>query len=237
MCTSTPHPAIVLDVGCGPGTYHPALAAVGARLTACDPSAGMLRDAVLQAEQQQFDIDAARAGAEALPFADGVFDTVMANHMLYHVADQQRALTEMRRVLRIGGRAIMATNAAQNCARIDSVHDEAARSLGYTPLVPDALRFTLDDLALVRSVLPDAQVFVRDDAFIFPDAASAVRYYASYMIDAIEDRPADGSHRPRLAAEVHDRIQQVVQREGSFRVPKAAGCFVASRGDAALDPR
>jgi ubiquinone/menaquinone biosynthesis C-methylase UbiE len=219
----------VLDAGCGPGTYHPALGAAGVSVTACDTSAGMLREALAQSAESGCPVHAVRATIEALPFRDALFDLTMANHMLYHVANQRQALIELQRVLRVGGRAIMATNSARNCARIDAVHDAAARSLGFTSTLSDALRFTLDDLPLVRSVFPNARVREREDAFVFPDAASAVRYYASSMIDAIEDRPPDGSHRPRLASEVHRRIDEIVEQEGSFRVPKAAGCFIATR--------
>ena len=45
----------------------------------------------------------------AIPYADQSFDFVMANHVLEHVADDGRALTELRRVLRPGGRAILQT--------------------------------------------------------------------------------------------------------------------------------
>lgn len=219
--------AKILDAGCGPGTYHPALAAAGANITACDYSGGMLAEAVAQAMRQGFQIAAVRASVKALPFAGQSFDTVMANHMLYHVADQRQALHELRRVLRPGGRAVFATNDAANCARFDALHSQAARSLGYVPAVSDALRFTLDDLELVATAFPVARVLARPDAFLFPDAASAVRYYASYQIDAIEDRPADGSHRPQLIRVVAEAIEDIIAREGVFRVEKVAGCFVA----------
>jgi ubiquinone/menaquinone biosynthesis C-methylase UbiE len=218
----------LLDVGCGPGAYHPALAAAAVRITACDSSGGMARDAAMQAANERLDVTAVRAGAETLPYADGAFDVVMANHMLYHVPDIGRALGEAWRVLRPGGRAVFATNAADHSAPLHALHRRAARSLGYEPSRSDAVRFTLDDLALVRSVFPSARVCLRDDAFLFPDAESAVRYYASYIVDAIEDRPADGSHRAPLAERVGASIVEIVRSEGVFRVPKAAGCFVAT---------
>lgn len=219
-----PSPGLsLLDTGCGPGTYHPALATAGSGVTACDVSAGMLREAVAQSVEQALAIVAVRASAEALPFADESFDIVMANHMLYHVPDQHQALRELHRVLRPGGHAIFATNDAANCARLDALHEQAARSLGYVPAVSDALRFTLDDLELVRTAFPSAQVLARHDAFLFPDPASAVRYYASYHIDAIQDRPADGRHRSQLARLVGEAIEEVITREGVFRVPKVAG--------------
>lgn len=217
----------ILDAGCGPGTYHQALAARGVRLRACDVSRGMIEAAARQASAARIEVGMTQASVEALPFADCGFDVVMANHMLYHVADQHRALVEMRRVLLPGGRVVLATNGADNCAQFDTLHESAARRLGYMPSVSDAMRFTLDDISLVQSVFPSARVIVRRDAFLFPDAHAAVRYYASYMIDSIEHRPADGSHRPPLARAMAAAVDDAIARAGVFRVTKSAGCFIA----------
>lgn len=48
-----------------------------------------------------------RCAMEAMPFADGSIDTVIANHVLEHVDDDFDALREIRRVLRPGGLAIL----------------------------------------------------------------------------------------------------------------------------------
>jgi SAM-dependent methyltransferase len=49
----------------------------------------------------------------ALPFCDADFDVVIANHVLEHVADDARALSEIRRVLRPGGWAMLAVPIAR----------------------------------------------------------------------------------------------------------------------------
>lgn len=217
----------VLDAGCGPGTYHALIAGRGARIVASDLSAGMLREARAQATAQRLPVAALAADVQALPLRTAAFDRAMANHVLYHVPDRERALRELRRVLKPGGRAVLATNAADNGGRLHGLHEEAAREHGFTPAPLDSLRFTLDDLPLARSVFPSARVFVREDALVFPDAAAALRYYASYQVDSIDERPADGSHRPRLLASMERRISEIVAREGVFRAQKDAGCFVA----------
>lgn len=222
-----PGPGVLLDVGCGPGVYHPLLAASGTRVVGVDASPGMARAARDQARRGALPVLVARGDAQRLPIRDASCDRVMANHLLYHVSDQRAALRELRRVVKPGGRVILATNAADSMQRLVDLHRHAARQLGYD--VPPAIgaRFTLDELPLVRSVFPAVTVHVRDDAFVFPDADAALRYYASGPIDAIDRPPVDGSHRARLLPLVGDQIAAIVAREGSFRVPKRLGCFVA----------
>jgi SAM-dependent methyltransferase len=55
-------------------------------------------------------VDALVGDVQELPFDDGEFDVAVANHMLYHVPDLDRALRELVRVLRPGGRLVATTN-------------------------------------------------------------------------------------------------------------------------------
>jgi SAM-dependent methyltransferase len=53
--------------------------------------------------------DIQRVDIEAMPFSDGSFDMVIANHVLEHVDDDRMALQEIRRVLCLDGVAILQT--------------------------------------------------------------------------------------------------------------------------------
>ena len=89
-------PGSVLDVGCGDGRI-PSL--YGAAQVVCVDSA----QASVEAARRR-GLDARLADAQELPFDDATFDVVTCNHMLYHVPDRDRALSEFVRVLRPGGR-------------------------------------------------------------------------------------------------------------------------------------
>jgi ubiquinone/menaquinone biosynthesis C-methylase UbiE len=217
----------LLDVGCGPGPFHPALVAARVEVVAMDQSAGMLREVLAQALDIGGPTRVVRADAERLPLTDARFDRVMANHMLYYVADKVRALESMRAVLRPGGRIVLTTNARHNMARLFELHAACARELGFAVRPGDASSFALEDTELVRAVFPNASVVVRRDALLFDDTAPALRFYASGFIDTIRDRPTDGSHRAPLMECMRHRIQNIIEREGLLRVEKDAGCFVA----------
>ncbi len=95
----------VLDLGCGHGMAAVVLARRGARVTACDLSAGYLREARARAAANGVRIDCVAAAGEMLPFADGAFDRVWGNAVLHHL-DLPRAAQELYRVLAPGGRAV-----------------------------------------------------------------------------------------------------------------------------------
>jgi len=94
----------VLEVGCGSGVHARLLARAGARLTAVD-----LTSTAVAMTRRRLDLDGlsgtvVEADAEALPFPDASFDFVWSWGVLHHSADTGRALAEVARVLRPGGR-------------------------------------------------------------------------------------------------------------------------------------
>ena len=88
-----------LDLGCGTGRTLP-LFPKEARAVGLDPSAEAMR----RARKRAPDVPLVRASAQALPFRDGAFDTVVSGLVFCSVPDPAQALGEVRRVLRPGGR-------------------------------------------------------------------------------------------------------------------------------------
>jgi SAM-dependent methyltransferase len=217
---------LVADVGCGPGVYHPLLAAHGARILAADLSAGMAQAARRLARQERLPVWTLQADAQALPLRGARCARTLAAHVLFHVPDRLAALRELRRVTRPGGRVVLVTVGAEAAGRLRALHVEVARELGYTP-EGGPVRFTLDHLDLVRTVFPAAERHVFRNAFVFPTAEAALAYYASGGVDGVRERAPDGSHRARLLPPMEARLRAIIAREGVFRDPKDNGCFVA----------
>ena len=106
-------PCRVLEVGCGPGEAAERIQReLGADVVATDQSERMVELA------RERGLDARVADVQQLPFGDGEFDCVLAAWMLYHVPDVDRALAEIARVLRPGGRLVAVTNASDHLAEL-----------------------------------------------------------------------------------------------------------------------
>ena len=101
----------VLEIGGGTGANLPCYGPAVGSLTITEPDPSMLRRLERRVREHSLPEDGTaarvvRAPAEELPFADHSFETAVSTLVLCGVGDQPRALRELRRVLRPGGRLL-----------------------------------------------------------------------------------------------------------------------------------
>jgi SAM-dependent methyltransferase len=119
-------PRRVLEVGCGWGELAQWIALeTGAEVVATDLSPRMVELA------RERGVDARLADVQELPFADGAFDVVVAAWMLYHVPHLQRAVGELARVLRAGGRLIAITNSRTHLMELRELVGSGPSTLSF----------------------------------------------------------------------------------------------------------
>lgn len=127
----------VLDVGCGEGWFAAALIRTGAEVVALDAAT----EAVRRARARHPGLDARAIDCEAeLPLADASFDVVWAGETIEHIADTAGWLSELRRVLRSGGRLLLSTPDHGPLSRLRLGLDRRAFQARFDPRA-DHLRF------------------------------------------------------------------------------------------------
>jgi SAM-dependent methyltransferase len=123
-------PSRILEVGCGWGELAEWVGReTGAEVVAVDLSPRMVELA------RERGVNAQVGDVQELPFADGEFDVAIAAWMLYHVPDLARGLAELARVLRPGGRLVVATNSRFHLLELRELVGSG----------PSALKFSRED--------------------------------------------------------------------------------------------
>ncbi|KPU45123.1 HTH-type transcriptional activator TipA [Oxobacter pfennigii] len=101
-----PDNANILELGCGDASLwvkNFAFIPDGWSIMLTDFSPGMLKDAKSNLKNKNNRFKFKMADAQMIPFEDETFDAVIANHMLYHVPDIEKSLSEVHRVLKPKG--------------------------------------------------------------------------------------------------------------------------------------
>lgn len=212
-----PGNARILEVGTGSGALWQVNAdriPPGWEITLTDLSPGMLADAERTLSPLR-SFAFRQADAQDLPFPDASFDAVLANHMLYHVPDRPRALSELRRVLRPGGRLYAATNGRGHLKELRELLGE------YSEDVPQSggIGFGLEDgteqlAAFFESVTLDRF----DDAFSITLAEPLKDYI----------RSVNSHYRltPDQLSTIERRVDELIAH-GPIHIRKETGIFIA----------
>jgi SAM-dependent methyltransferase len=217
--------ARVLEVGCGPGTLwreNRERIPAGWEVTLSDFSPGMVQEAREDLRDVPRRFVFALADAQAIPYAAGSFDAVLANHMLYHVPDRERALSEVRRVLQPGGRFYAATCGE---GHLRELHERVRKVAPDVPPHADlwSATFNLENGEEELARWFGALTLHRyEDALVVTEAAPLV----AYVLSARYRSELEGERLEAFTRSVEEEIAS----HGAVHITKEAGLFEAWKG-------
>lgn len=219
-----PAEARILEVGCGPGNLWAEnldRLPEGWDVTLTDASPGMIQEAKNRLADGRFRFRP--ADARELPFEDNTFDALVANHVLYHVPDRERALSDMARVLGPAGVLYASTNGRDH-------NREMGRMLRVIfPERPNddyhqaGIGFSLENGAgQLSRWFRDVRLLKREDSLFITEVGPLLDYLLS----------GTAAHAARNKGDVA-RLTKSLERDlasrGGIHVTKDTGIFVARR--------
>lgn len=97
----------ILEIGVGPGKLLLKMTKKGYIVTGIELRAGMAYEARKKAKEAGIDIDILHQSVYHMPFKDEIFDCVVLTFVLAEIAELDKAIIEMKRVLKPNGRIII----------------------------------------------------------------------------------------------------------------------------------
>jgi ubiquinone/menaquinone biosynthesis C-methylase UbiE len=222
-----PAQARILELGCGTGSLwsaQPERIPAGWSAVLSDYSPGMAA-AARQNLPRMAQFRFAVLDAQHIPYPAGTFDALIANHMLYHMPDRNRALSEARRVLRPGGRFFAATNGTGHMAELDALIDQAAGGVGARQSqMAIVSAFSLDNGAeQLSGWFEQVTVDEYEDSLEVTEVQPLVDYVRS-MIPVSEAQAGLAGEQVRRLAML---IEEAIAARGAYHITKRAGMFIA----------
>lgn len=216
-----PETCHILEVGCGSGQLwleNLDRIPLGWTVVLSDLSSGMLHEAQssLGHGHQRFRYRV--LDAEALPFPDQSFDAVVANHMLYHITDRERALHEIYRVLRPAGQLYAATNGQ---GHLQELRDLVGRFYPDLSMTNPASEFGLENgKAQLFSHFPRVTVHRREDGLKVTETEPLI----CYVLSCISDASTSHGVEPLARA-----VREEIAAQGAVYIQKDSGLFEATK--------
>lgn len=213
----------ILELGCGPGDLwleNMARIPESWQLTLSDFSPGMLQHARHNLHNQPHVFSCARIDAQSIPHKENEFEAVIANHMLYHVPDRVSALSEIRRVLKPGGKLYASTVGEGHMRELLILLHKFDPDLSID-FENTILEFTLENgRSQLEACFSNVTVYRYNDELLITEASPLADYVLSGsrlgVIPAVRDALIE-----YIAADLE-------QNHKLFRITKDSGIFITS---------
>ena len=236
----------VLDLGCGVGRHTVYLAHQGFEVHASDIAADGLRETLRRLRVAGVDGAVLHSDMTAVPYPDAAFDAAIAINVIYHGyrADVETCLAEVRRVAKVGDRALVTTLTKRFAEDLTEYYEDLGVRVRYMHSDIDALErvriirdlrsgvfdvliginllregLDLPEVALVAVFDADKEGFLRSETSLIQTSGRAARHINGRVI-MYADRITDSMRR---ALDEMDRRRsiQIAYNEANGVVPRS----------------
>lgn len=218
----------VIEFGCGNGAlWKDNLARIPGdiEIILSDFSEGMLTACKKGLEELKQIKDYKVIDIQNIPYEDNSFDVVIANHMLYHVPDREKAIKEVFRILKPGGRFYAATNGSGNLGGLKDIVVGFDSSVDY-PTFNVTKEFGLENGGEQLSKyfhVTELRKYI--DSLHVTEAKPLTDYVLSLEAHTNIAEVVSG----KRIEEFYEYINNIIIEKGSIDMEKSAGVFVAEK--------
>ncbi|MCA0456373.1 MAG: class I SAM-dependent methyltransferase [Chloroflexi bacterium] len=217
-----PPDAKVLEIGAGAGWLWMNNAdriPAGWEITLSDFSPGMVAELRENTRDIAHRFNFEEIDVQQIPHEDQTFDSIIANHMLYHVPDRSKAIAELRRVLKSGGKLFTATNGDHHLQELHRVMAQLnIQQEQYLGGFAGVRGYTLENATdQLRSAFEHVELHHYDDEINIPSAQPLIDYIHSFPVEF------DAAHEQQ----VHAIVDAEVHEKGTFKITKDMGVLIA----------
>jgi ubiquinone/menaquinone biosynthesis C-methylase UbiE len=212
----------ILELGCGNGgQWENRIDSIpnGCTLILSDFSSGMV-DIVREKYSKQNNVSFKQIDIQSIPLPDETIDIVIANHMLYHVPDLSKALSEVKRVLKTGGKFYSATNGNGGMQTFlhEAFKDFDPETKAFTEQFPFSLQNGTEILG---------EHFSNIQRIDFEDSLSVTETQA--LVDWVKTASSVTNYSEKDFNKLFDYFENIRITDGAINIPKEVGLFVSTK--------
>lgn len=181
----------------------------------------MLKDAknILNAALDKFQFKI--INAEQIPYFNGLFDIVIANYMLYHIPDLEKALSEISRVLKTSGKFYAATFGLDYMKELTELVSNYDNNTSFS-LRPLARVFGLENGGkMLRKYFEDVKMMKYNDNLEVTEAEPLVNYILSTKVNKII--------KDSNKEDFKEYIVNILKIRSKIEITKESGLFMAQK--------
>ena len=208
----------VLEFGCGTGNFwkeKETLLQNNIEITLTDISPLMIEKAKEKlGSNKKFTFQ--KMDIQNVPFPDNCFDIIIANHMLYHVPDIDKALSEVKRVLKTDGFFYATTIGRNNLMQLEMIYRIFNDIIQFN--YSGGLSFILENgKGILSKYFGKIDLKQYEDSLKVTNIDDLMNYIISY-----NNIPKE------IFQEIYQIIKKEIDRNGEMKIVKDAGMFICN---------